>query len=65
MKITNEKEHKFSKIEKEVGMPVVNMGLHGNLGNAFHEQMAKKYVKEDEEKMFAKQEEILKRLSKT
>ncbi len=26
-------------IEKEVGMPVVNLGLHGGLGNAFHERM--------------------------
>lgn len=29
------------KIEKEMGMPVVNMGLHGGLGNAFSEEMAK------------------------
>lgn len=28
-------------IEKELGMPVVNMGLHGGLGNAFHEKLAK------------------------
>ena len=28
-------------IEKEIGMPVVNMGLHGGNGNAFHEEMAK------------------------
>ena len=27
-------------IESEIGMPVVNMGLHGGLGNAFHERMA-------------------------
>lgn len=33
-------------IEEELGMPVVNMGLHANLGNAFHEQMAKINVKE-------------------
>lgn len=26
-------------IEKKVGMPVVNLGLHGGLGNAFHERM--------------------------
>lgn len=26
-------------IEKEIGMPVVNLGLHGGLGNAFHERM--------------------------
>ena len=26
-------------MEKELGMPVVNMGLHGGLGNAFHEKM--------------------------
>lgn len=28
-------------IEEATGMPVVNMGLHGGLGNSFHEQMAK------------------------
>lgn len=28
-------------IEKAFGMPVVNMGLHGGLGNAFHERMAR------------------------
>lgn len=28
-------------IEEEMGMPVVNMGLHGGNGNAFHEEMAK------------------------
>lgn len=26
-------------IEKEIGLPVVNLGLHGGLGNAFHERM--------------------------
>ncbi len=29
------------KLEKSMGMPVVNLGLHNNLGSAFHEQMAK------------------------
>lgn len=28
------------RIEEAMGMPVVNMGLHGGIGNAFHEQMA-------------------------
>lgn len=28
-------------LEDEMGMPVVNMGMHGGLGNAFHEEMAK------------------------
>ncbi len=28
------------KIEKAIHMPVVNMGLHGSLGNVFHERMA-------------------------
>ncbi len=28
-------------IENAFGMPVVNMGLHGGLGNAFHERMAR------------------------
>ena len=27
-------------IEEEIGLPVVNLGLHGGLGNAFHERMA-------------------------
>lgn len=31
-------------IEESLGMPVVNMGLHGGLGNAFHEEMAKLHV---------------------
>ena len=35
-----------SMIEEELGMPVVNMGLHGGCGNAFHEEMAKINVKE-------------------
>ena len=33
-------------IQEELGMPVVNMGLHGNLGNMFHEEMARINVKE-------------------
>lgn len=33
-------------IEEELGMPVVNMGLHGNLGNMFHEEMARINVTE-------------------
>jgi len=28
-------------IEQAIGMPVVNLGLHGGLGNAFHEEIAK------------------------
>ena len=28
-------------LEKAMGMPVVNLGLHGGLGNAFHEEIAK------------------------
>lgn len=28
-------------LEEAFAMPVVNMGLHGSLGNAFHEEMAK------------------------
>lgn len=32
-------------IEAELGMPVVNLGLHGGLGNAFHERMAKACVR--------------------
>ena len=31
-------------LEDEFGVPVVNMGLHGGLGNAFHEQMARTNV---------------------
>lgn len=33
-------------IENELGIPVVNMGLHGGLGNTFHEDMAKLNVTE-------------------
>lgn len=29
------------QIEEDIGMPVVNLGLHGGLGNAFHEEIAK------------------------
>lgn len=33
-------------LEESMGMPVVNMGLHGGVGNAFHEEMAKLNVHE-------------------
>lgn len=33
-------------MEEAFGMPVVNMGLHGGAGNAFHEEMAKLNVQE-------------------
>nr|MBQ8252296.1 hypothetical protein [Lachnospiraceae bacterium] len=33
-------------IEEQLGMPVVNMGLHGGVGNAFNEQAAKLDVRE-------------------
>lgn len=33
-------------IEEAMDMPVINMGLHGGLGNAFHENMAKLNVTE-------------------
>ena len=33
-------------IEEAFGMPVVNMGLHGAFGNAFHEEMSKLNVRE-------------------
>ena len=33
-------------IEKEFGMPTINMGLHGGLGNMFHEEMARLNVTE-------------------
>lgn len=33
-------------LEEAFHMPVVNMGLHGSLGNAFHEEMAKLNVNE-------------------
>lgn len=33
-------------IEEAMGMPVVNMGLHGGLGNDFHEKMAIQNVNE-------------------
>jgi len=31
-------------IETSLGMPVVNLGLHGGLGNAFHEEIAKQNI---------------------
>ena len=31
-------------LEAELGMPVVNMGIHSGLGNAFQEDMAKEYI---------------------
>lgn len=34
------------KIEEAFGMPFVNMGLHGGLGNAFHEEMARLNIAE-------------------
>lgn len=34
------------RIEEAFGMPVVNMGLHGGVGNAFNEQAAKLHVEE-------------------
>lgn len=33
-------------IEKELNMPVVNLGLHGGLGNRFHENIAKLDINE-------------------
>lgn len=33
-------------IEEATGMPVVNMGLHAGLGNAFHEEAAKQGINE-------------------
>lgn len=33
-------------IEQKLGIPVVNMGLHGGLGNAFHERMAELNIQE-------------------
>lgn len=36
------------RIEEALGMPVVNLGLHGGLGNAFHEQIAKLNVGKDD-----------------
>lgn len=33
-------------VEKQIGMPVVNLGLHGALGNAYHEQIAKLNISE-------------------
>lgn len=35
-----------AKLEEATGMPVVNLGLHGGLGNAFHEEWAKPYIRE-------------------
>lgn len=33
-------------LEEAFDMPVVNLGLHGGLGNAFHEELAKPYIRE-------------------
>ncbi len=33
-------------LEEATGMPVVNLGLHGGLGNAFHEEIAKLNINE-------------------
>ena len=35
-------------IEEEMGMPVVNLGLHAGLGNAYHEQIAKLGINKDD-----------------
>ena len=35
-------------IEEELGVPVVNLGLHGGLGNAFHEEIAKLNINKDD-----------------
>lgn len=35
-----------ARIEEALGMPVVNLGLHGGLGNAFHEELAKPCIRE-------------------
>lgn len=32
------------KLQKEIGMPVVNLGLHGDMGNAYHEEIAKQNI---------------------
>lgn len=34
------------QIETAIGMPVVNLGLNGGLGNAYHEEIAKLNIKE-------------------
>lgn len=36
------------KMEKEFGMPVINMGIHGNLGLAFILNNVKKYLRKDD-----------------
>lgn len=37
---------KSEMLESAFGKPVINMGLHGGLGNAFHEEMAKINISE-------------------
>ena len=34
------------RLEEAMGMPVVNLGLHGSLGNTFHEDLAKQNIGE-------------------
>ena len=36
------------KLQDSMGMPVVNLGLHGGLGNAFHRNMAKYNIRKDD-----------------
>ena len=40
-------------IEKEFGMPVVNMGLHGGLGAKFHIDMIKNYINQGDIVIYA------------
>ena len=35
-----------ARLEEATGMPVVNLGLHGGLGNSFHEEMAIPHIRE-------------------
>lgn len=39
---------KSEMLEEALGMPVVNLGLHGGLGNAYHEQIAKLGINKDD-----------------
>lgn len=36
------------EIEEALGMPVINLGLHGGMGNAFHEQIVKLNIGKDD-----------------
>ena len=45
-------------IEEEIGMPVVNMGVHAGLGNAFLDNMSRYFVNEGED-VYKRQTQVM------